>query len=304
VRRGRLKATYTGDLAQYILQIDVVPTGVTLKDAEATLFIPGTRQNMMLTLGQMKWPFGYEAPQSSSEREFPERSRVVRAFLPGERDRGARFAGKLGTLRLGAGVFDGNGTDNTGFIGTDNDKEKDLIGRLGFNMKWIAGGVSGWYGNTLGKRTGATPDTYRTAYRRSRLGADVQVYLDLLPVGGTAIKAEYITGTTYQRGGAEQLGVPASGWWALVVQNLGLSNAAAIRYDYFDPENGRKATETDGTLGATNAVGTLGFTAIHYFGENLKVSGTYELPMTATAGGGTAQDPADNLFTLQFQARF
>jgi phosphate-selective porin len=304
VRRGRLKATYTGDLVQYVLQIDAVPTGVTLKDAEATLFIPGTKQKLMLTAGQMKWPFGYEAQQSSSEREFPERTRVVRAFQPGERDRGAKFTGKFGTLRLAAGVFDGNGTDNTGFIGTDNDKEKDLIGRLGFDMKWISGGVSGWYGNTLGKPSGTSPDAYRKAYRRSRLGADVQLYLDLVPVGGTAIKAEYITGTTYQRSGAEQFGVPASGWWAMVVQNLGLSNAAAIRYDSFDAENGREALETDGKLGSNNAIGTLGFTAIHYFSENLKVSATYELPMTATAEGGSVEDPKDNLFTLQFQARF
>ena len=304
VRRGRLKATYTSDLMQYVLQIDVVPTGVSLKDAEATLFIPGTKKAMALTLGQIKWPFGYEGPRSSSEREFPERSSVVRAFLSGERDRGARFTGKFGMLRLAAGVFDGNGTDNTGFIGRDNDKEKDLIGRLGFDKKWISGGISGWYGNTLGRRAGTNPDAFRRAYARTRLGADIQLYLDLLPVGGTALKAEYITGTTYKRSGVEQLGVPASGWWAMLVQNLGLSDAVAIRYDYFDPENGREAAETNSAVDSTNAIGTLGFTAMHYFGEKLKVSATYELPMTATAAGGSAEDPRDNLFTLQFQARF
>ena len=77
-----------------MLQIDAVPAGVTLKDAEATLFIPGTKQQLSLTLGQMKWPFGYEGPQSSSDREFPERSRVVRDFLPDERDRGAKVSGQ------------------------------------------------------------------------------------------------------------------------------------------------------------------------------------------------------------------
>ncbi len=117
-------------------------------------------------------------------------------------------------------------------------------------------------------------------------------------------KVERITGKTYQRGGAEQFGVPASGWWALLVQNLGLSDAVAIRYDYFDAENGREALEADGKLGANNAVGTLGVVAMHYFGENLKVSASYELPMTATAAGGTVEEPRDNLFTLQFQARF
>jgi hypothetical protein len=212
VRRGRIKATYTGDLAQYMLQIDATTAGVALKDAEATLFIPGTKQNLSLTLGQTKWPFGFEGPQSSGDREFPERTAVVRAFLPGERDLGAKFNGKFGVLRLNAGVFNGNGTGNTNFIGTDNDKEKDFLGRVGFDLKWLSGGVSGWRGMTLGKRTGGTnPDAFRTAYARTRLGADLQLYLDLLPVGGTAVKAEYITGKTYQRSGAEQFGVPASG---------------------------------------------------------------------------------------------
>lgn len=304
IRRGRLKATYTGDLAQYMLQIDATTSGVALKDAEATLFIPGTKQNLSLTLGQTKWPFGYEGPQSSGEREFPERTLVVRSFLPGERDLGAKFNGKWGVFRLNAGIFNGNGTQNTNFIGTDNDKEKDFVGRVGFDMKWISGGVSGWKGLTLGKRTGVNPDATRTAYDRTRFGADVQLYLDLAPIGGTAVKAEYITGKTYQRGGNETFGVPGSGWWVLAVQNIGLTDAVAVRYDYFDYENGLKSTEADGKLGTNNAVGTLGLQAMHYFGENLKVSATYELPMTATVSDGEAKDPKDNLFTLQFQARF
>jgi hypothetical protein len=304
VRRGRLKATYGGDTGQLVLQIDAVPTGVQLRDAEATLYIPGTRQNLSITLGQMKLPFGYEGPHSSSEREFPERSRVVASFLPGERDRGLRLTGKYGLLRASAGVFDGNGINNTGFVGQDNDKEKDVVGRLGFDLKWLSGGVSGWTGTTLGRRTGDNPDTFRKAYPRNRIGADVQLYLDLLPVGGTAVKAEYIAGKTYQRNNVEQLGIPASGWWALLVQNIGTSNALALRYDYFDFENGRSPTESTGRLGSNNAIGTLGLAAIHYFGETLKLTAAYELPMTATAEGGTAEDPSDNLFTLQLQARF
>jgi hypothetical protein len=304
VRRGRLKGTYTGELAQVVLQVDVVPTGVGLRDAEATLFIPGTKQTLSVTAGQFKWPFGYEGPLSSSDREFPERTQVVRAFLPGERDRGAKFNGKFGAARVSLGLFDGNGTNNTGFIGTDNDKEKDIIGRAGFDLKWISGGLSGWFGNTLGKRSDPNPDAFRTAYGRNRFGADLQLYLDLIPAGGTALKGEYIVGKTYQRGGVEQLGVQASGWWLLLVQNVGLSNAVALRYDYFDPEHGRAPTESGTRLGTTNPIGTLGVAAIHHFGENLKATAAYELPMTATAEGGSVEDPKDNLFTLQFQARF
>jgi phosphate-selective porin len=304
VRRGRLKATYGGDTGQFMLQIDAIPSGVQLRDAEATLYIPGTKQNLSVTLGQMKLPFGYEGPHSSSEREFPERSRVVASFLPGERDRGVKIAGKYRMLRAMAGVFDGNGINNTGFVGVDNDKEKDVVGRLGFDLKWLAGGVSGWTGTTLGKRNVPDPDLYRKAYKRNRIGADAQLYLDLLPLGGTAVKAEYIAGKTYQRNNVEQLGVPASGWWALLVQNIGVSDALALRYDYFDFENGLSATESNGRVGANNAIGTLGLAAIHYFGETVKLTAAYELQTTATVENGTAEDPSDNLFTVQLQARF
>lgn len=289
VRRGRLKATYTGDVAQFMLQIDAVPTGVTIRDAESTLFIPGTKQNMSLTLGQVKWPFGYEAVQSSSEREFPERTRVVRAFLPDERDRGLRYSGKLGVLRLSAGVFDGSGLFYPGFVGQDNDKEKDFIGRAGFDLTLISGGVSGWYGHTLGIGAG---DTFRRAYERSRLGADLQVYLDFLPLGATAIKGEYIWGKTYLNGGHENFGRVASGWYALLVQNIGLNNTVAVRYDYFDPVHGTPALGT----------GTLGVAANHYFGEHLRLTAAYELPLTQTVEG--AVDPHDNLLTVQLQAHF
>ena len=71
--------------------------------------------------------------QSSSDREIPERSRVIRAFLPDERDRGAKFAGEFlkGMVNVNVGVFDGDGIFNQGFVGADNDKEKDIIGRAG-----------------------------------------------------------------------------------------------------------------------------------------------------------------------------
>ncbi|XXF80492.1 porin [Myxococcaceae bacterium GXIMD 01537] len=302
IRRSRLKAVYTSELAQFVLQIDASTAGVELRDAEATLFIPGTRQNLALTVGQMKWPFGFEAPQSSSDREFPERTRVVRAFLPAERDLGARVAGRHGPLRFGVGVFNGNGTTyrataGASFLPQDNDKSKDLVGRVGFDLGWVSGGVSGWYGLTLGK--GPT-DTYRRAYTRDRVGADLQVYGDLLPVGATALKAEYIAGKTYQRGGVEQLGVPASGWYALLVQNIGVNDAVAVRYDHFDPSNGHGSQQVP--TSTLNPVGTFGVTAVHYFGEYLKASLTYELPVTDTVDH--VEDPHDNSLTFQLQARF
>ncbi|MFB1483978.1 porin [Corallococcus sp. RDP092CA] len=298
IRRGRLKATYTGDVAQLMLQIDAVPAGVTLKDAEATLFVPGTKQQLSVTLGQMKWPFGYEGPQSSSDREFPERSRVVRNLLPSERDRGAKVNGRYKFLRLAVGVFDGNGTDS----GTtqDNDKEKDVVGHLGFDLKWLAGGISGWYGHDLGR---LPTDPFRRAYERTRVGADLQAYFDVVPLGGTSIKGEFIAGRTYgAANNATHLDVPAHGWYLLLVQNIGLNDAVGVRYDAFDPHNGQADAAAGEVPGADNTVETVGVVVQHHFGENLKLSASYELPMTHAVA--QALDPHDNLFTLQMQARF
>lgn len=302
VRRGRLKATYTADIAQLVLQIDATPRGVSLKDAEVHLISPWKGPKLDLVVGQTKWPFGYEVLQSSSEREFPERTRVVRAFAPGERDRGAKLQLKHGLLRATLGVFDGNGTDNRSFIGVDNDTEKDLVGRVGVDLGWLAGGVSGWAGKTF--RTGDASGPGRF-FARNRIGADAQLYLDLLPIGGTAVKGEFIAGTTYQRDGVEQFGQTGMGWYGLVVQNVGLYNEVGIRYDHFDGFTGTAnvADPADPTKPAsTNSVGTLGFVVAHHFGEHLKLTAAYEIPMTAT--GDQATDPDDNLFTLQFQAKF
>ncbi len=98
VRRGRLKATYTGENAEYLLQIDATGDGVVLKDAEATFVDTWTPLGLRFTMGQFKVPFGYEVLQSSSDREMPERAAVIRALFPGERDRGAPPDRALGVV--------------------------------------------------------------------------------------------------------------------------------------------------------------------------------------------------------------
>jgi Phosphate-selective porin O and P len=306
VRRGRLKATYSATHSSYVIQIDATPKGVALKDAEATFIEPWTGHKLSLTLGQTKWPFGYEAVQSSGDREFPERTRVVRAFSPGERDRGAKLSLKEGIFRATVGVFDGNGTENKPFPGVDNDEEKDIVGRISVDLKWLTAGVSGWWGNSFAPFDANLPDDTGKHFPRNRVGADVQAYLDLLPIGSTAIKGEFIAGKTYMSSGAERYGQPALGWYALLVQNLGLSDQVGVRYDYFDGYAGipNAADSNDPTKpGSRNGVGTLGLLVTHYLDDAIKLSAVYELPMT-DKGGSEVKDPKDNLFTLQLQAKF
>lgn len=304
VRRGRFKLTYNpAKFTTLVLQIDMVPSGVALRDAEVFLTEPWTRQNLTLVVGQTKWPFGYEVLQSSSDREFPERTRMIRAFFPGERDRGAKLAGKFGPVRATLGVFDGNGTGYRtpagATIAFDNDRYKDVVGRVAFDLKWITGGVSGHLGRTVdpGNPT-RTPAVESTGiHDRTRLGADLQLYLDLVALGGTALKGEVVVGHTWSNRGVEVF-APGMGWYALLVQNLGLNWQAAVRYDYFDGHLGVPDVGAD----PRNSVGTFGAALNYFWGESVRISAVYEVPMTSVEGGAT--DPADNLFTLQFQAKY
>ena len=84
----------------------------------------------------------------------------------------------------------------------------------------------------------------------------------------------------------------------------GQSHTASSSPTATTAETAKAAGHAHPGSGAANdsSQGTLGATAIHYFGENLKASVTYELPMTTTVEG--VVDPHDNLLTVQFQARF
>ncbi len=304
VRRGRVKVEYVGTVGRFMIQTDATPTGLSLKDAEASFIEPWSgKKYLTVTLGQTKWPFGFETVQSSSEREFPERTRVVRAFFNGERDRGLKFQFKGGPVRAWLGVFDGNGTANRGFIGIDNDTEKDFYGRLAVDLKWFAAGVSASGGLTY-KPTDATgPGRH---FERTRIGIDAQLYLDLLPFGSTALKAEFIAGRTYQASNLEVFGQTALGWYALVVQNIGDREQIALRYDFFDPATGtpNAVDAKDAAKPASrNQIHTFAVVASHYFDEVLKLSVTYEMPLVFT-GGTTDSPPKQSLFLVQLQAKF
>jgi hypothetical protein len=304
VRRGRLKAIYTGAWSQYVLQVDATPRGLSLKDAEAHLFEPWTGKRLALVIGQTKWPFSYEVLQSSSEREFPERTRVVRAFAAGERDRGAKVVGKVGPAFFLAGVFDGNGADNKEFVAIDNDRHKDLVGRAGVDFDFITAAVSGWQGTT--RQEGDDDLGIETAeFDRRRIGADVQLYLDFIPLGGTAIKGEWIQGETWTKDGIEQYGKKAMGYYGLVTQSFATWGALAVRYDWFDGDTDADSAVDSGDPekpASNNPVGTLGVAFLYYVDESLKVTLAYEMPRAELAGD--AVDPKDDLFTAQIQAKF
>jgi len=312
VRRARAKLTYDASWSEYVLEFDAVPSGVSLKEAYAMLKLPWS--GATLTVGQFKFPFGYENQQSSSEREMPELARVVASFVNGEYDRGVRLAAKYKFLNLKLAAVNGSGANYKGLqLGTqtyggsssnDNDKQKDVVGRLGVDFGFLVAGVSGWLGSTFVPGTTVAGNWVPGKFHdRTRVGADVQLYLDLVPIGGTAIKGELIAGKTWSNGGTEMIDLPALGWYAFLLQNLTTADAVFVRYDSFRGDLGAgPAVDAKGKPLSTNKVSTLGFGAQHWFDETLKVSVAYEIPTTDVPAG--ASDPNHKKFTVQAQVKF
>jgi hypothetical protein len=307
LRRGRLKAVYDADRAQYVLQVDVVPTGVTIKEGYASIKLP---RGWAIDAGLQLFPFGYEVySRSSSDLDLLERAAVTRAFLAGEYDLGVALRGKAGPVNLKLGVFNGNGID-AGTSGLDNDQLKDFIGRATIDLGFVTAGLSGWYGKTIDW----SRDDDRE-FDRYRVGADVQVFLDLLPVGGTALKGEYIWGRTTIGSGAGGAGgnLPAatsespaptgSGWYAILTQNVGPWNQLAVRYEQYrrrhDLVGG--ATESTSNVRVNEEVQV----AVHtILGENLKLSAVWFHPMYGETVGPVPGDPNADQYVLQAQAKF
>ncbi|MDX1584901.1 MAG: porin, partial [Thermoanaerobaculia bacterium] len=205
VRRGRIKFTYQAHPnARFVLQPDFSSSGVSLKDAYLELNETSTGWGHTLTAGQFKVPFGQEIGLSSSRREVPERSRIIRQLFPGERDRGAQLSGELpaGWFNYSVGVFNGSGIDER----RDIDSEKDLIGRIGFALGQLAFGFSGYAGEELVETSSAPAGEW---FDKERQGVDIEWKT---PVDGLSLRAEYIEG--------EELGADVDGWYVYLIQSF------------------------------------------------------------------------------------
>jgi hypothetical protein len=113
IRRGRLKAAYDAGTSKYIAELEILPSGVSLKDAEVILVEPWLK-TFTLAGGIMDRPFGFEVGYSSSAHETPERSRMAQTIFPGEKDLGVKLdvspnesMGALSWFNLQAGLYTG-----------------------------------------------------------------------------------------------------------------------------------------------------------------------------------------------------
>jgi len=294
VRRGRVKVNYDNVLTQFVIQIDAIQTGLSIKDAYLAVTEPWLK-SFGFQMGIFDRPFGYDVSYSSSMREAPERSRLFQTLFPGERELGAKvfFAPQLGPLsmfRADVGVFNGSGPTSNEY-----DNYKDLIGRaalqipIGSEGMEIDLGVSGYLGairnNTRYLYTSGTmangdrgfvvdssASNLGDGVARTYAGVDAQLYLDVPALGGAVLRGEYVFGKQPGTSGSpstSQTVSPSSqisgsiyqrnfaGWYATYIQNLGTRDQVVMRYDVYDPNTDVTAPD----FLSSNTSGAAGLTA-------------------------------------------
>ena len=282
VRRARVKFTYQlTNTSKFVVQPDIASSGVTLKDGYVEFTEPWTSWKHTLTAGQFNWPYGFEIMYSSSAREVPERSRVVRTLFPGERDRGVMLSGLGLNEKLSYRVAIVNGTGTT--QSTDLNKRKDFVGRLGYSFGAFDVAASAYRGDDL------VPTATRPAGRefdKERYGIDFQW---ATPIQGLGLRGEYITGKQAPSAGTTRTrSHDVDGWYFYAIQNLGTRHQFVVRLDEYDPD-----TDVD-----NNAVRTINPSYIFHWDAHSKVMASYEFI------DSQGVDIDDDVFTLRYQFSF
>ena len=215
LRRVRIKFQYEPvNGVVFVLQPDFVPGNITLKDAYVQLNDRWLK-TFSLYAGKFNRP-DYEVEYSSSSREVPERSRVIRAIYPDERATGAKLeiAPPKIPLKVQLALFNGNDgltiPDAAGIninqVNNDFDNHKDLMGRVTYTFKLgqigaLGIGAHGYYGMIKANTTDVLNSDYSynksldnigKLIRKNWVGFEAQLYFDFL--GGLALKGEYIFG--------------------------------------------------------------------------------------------------------------
>jgi hypothetical protein len=298
LRRTRLKATYEAtDGIKFVLQSEMGPAGFSLKDAYVVLNDHWIKSGFFanafsLTAGKFN-RLNYEVEYSSSQREVPERSNVIKTLYPNERAIGLKFEinPESVPLKLQFALLNGNDggysqfSDTTGKTSSivvenkDVDNFKDFMARASYSIK--LGNFGGLdigahtYFGSLKSNTNATLGSEYTSIDSSKIGKPInkqwyggefQFFADVL--GGLSIKGEYITGKNAILGGSKFANgnlLPNfqnnfEGYYVYFIKNVGNKNQFAFRYDFYDPNTEVKGTDIkvlkyDGSN--TNKIGSL-----------------------------------------------
>jgi phosphate-selective porin len=330
IRRARIKFTYEAlDGVKFVIQPDFSTGNLSLKDAYAVVNIPKLK-DLTLWAGQFNRP-DYEVEYSSSQREVLERSRVIRAIYPGEREIGVKleYVGSTIPLKFQLMAMNGN------FIGTqakDVDSKKDIMGRLVYSIKLPGAGIgidlgpNFYYGGNRAKvnkyivnRMGVLDSIKVGDYLDKKwAGAEIQIFADIL--GGLALKGEYIAGTNSTAStttvaatatvAAKRTAASTvknfSGYYIYLIKNIGPRNQFVAKYDYYDPNTRLSGDAANSDV--NYKTWTLAWQ--YYLNDNIRITLNYEMPQNETnttiknVEGTSNIQLKDNTLGIRIQAKF
>ena len=297
-----------------------------------------------ITGGQFYRPFGHEVLHSSSVRESGVCPRYQILFLASATWASSRFLlnTALSGFNLKAGVFNGSGI-NAG----ENDRNKDFIRESRhtscFRTKSpIDAGLSAYSGKVTSNskfvynfddasatnryKVDSTATNAGGSFGRTYVGGDLQLYYDLPVLGGFSLKGEYITGQQPGTSGSSANYAPGStvtplylrkfsGWYVMLLQNVGLQNQFIAKYDIYDPNTDVEGANV-GVAGSNLTQGDLKYSTIgvgwtYWWDSYLKFTVWYDIVTNESANSAAAgtlsayrNDIKDNVLTVRMQYKF
>ncbi|MBI5645394.1 MAG: hypothetical protein HY962_00560 [Ignavibacteriae bacterium] len=321
LRRSRIKFQYDGGLTNMVVQADYSNTGFSLKDAYLEFTEPWMKY-FALRLGVFNRP-NYEVEYSSSQRESPERSRIISTLYPGERDLGAMLTFSpedLFSLQIAGfnNTFGGTFNQANPNFGTEpyyfmaRATKSFTLGDLGLDV-----GVHGRFGNVRANSAkvlesdvptnGVADSTLKVGDPVSRnwFGVEAQLYYDFF--GGMKILGEYIVGSDVNTLSTAAPINPIrkrdfSGFYVMLVKNIGDEFQIAVKYDSYNPNTA--ISEDKVNLVNELTVSTLGLGIHNYTFPNVRLTLWYDMPSTKTNDRFLKTDPVDNLMTFRAQYKF
>jgi phosphate-selective porin len=321
IRRARIKFTYEAlDGVKFVIQPDFSTGNLSLKDAYAVINIPKLK-DFTLWAGQFNRP-DYEVEYSSSQREVLERSRVIRAIYPGEREIGVKleYIGSKIPLKFQLMAMNGN---FTGSQAKDVDSKKDILARLVYSIKLPGTGIgidlgpSLYYGGNRAKtnpynlQSNGIADSVKVGdyLDKKWFGGEIQIFADLL--GGLAIKGEYIAGTNSTASTIASTATMAqkkadpnkinsfSGYYIYFIKNIGPKNQFVAKYDFYDPNSKLSGDAARNSL----QYKTVTLAWQYYLNDNIRLSLNYEMPENET-NTTNSNNLKDNTLGIRIQAKF
>jgi hypothetical protein len=346
VRRARIRIDRDWEYARGTVELDantVKGVSVGIRRAEASVLYRGGHGAdqpplVMLTIGVMDIPFGYELLELTRERPFMERTTGGLALFPTDMDAGARVSGAVDFFHYAVALMNGEPLDNSGFP-RDPNAAKDVIGRFGVDVNpvdgfFVGGGASfakgkGFHpGQDAGKNqlvwrdadqngafspnevvlvpaSGATPSKN---FDRWALGLDLELALET-KLGRTKLYGEGFVAQNYDRGLVPAdpvltgVDVREAGAYGAVVQDVTRYGLVGFRGGFYNPNADLAETRRGRLLPFSQSIWTLSPIAGLVLTGTAKLLFQYDfvLDKLGRDSRGVPTDAKNNVATVRLQ---